>query len=310
MFEEKSLIFYYCNSPLHMGAGTAVGAIDNPIQREIHSNHPNISGSGIKGALRHHLTGEWAKEEQNLICELFGNDTSSDSIHAGAISFTDANLIAFPARSIKNTYVYVTCSYALGRLKRLANSAGIKVPWNIPEIENHKANAASSKALAENKLCLESFEFEAKECNETKNIAEWLAKYALPDTDEMSYFKDKIKADLFILNDNEFSYFVKHSTVVEPHVRIDDETGTAAKGALFYTENLPPESVLAGLCLTSKDRTPDKDKNARRDANQNMKLLCEGNNKCVGINKELIQIGGDSTTGRGLVTINILQEAN
>jgi CRISPR/Cas system CMR subunit Cmr4 (Cas7 group RAMP superfamily) len=36
-----------------MGAGSAVGVIDNPIQRERHTGHPCFAGSGIKGAMRH-----------------------------------------------------------------------------------------------------------------------------------------------------------------------------------------------------------------------------------------------------------------
>ncbi len=38
MFEAQQLVFYTCISPLHMGAGQAVGAIDNPIQREVHTS--------------------------------------------------------------------------------------------------------------------------------------------------------------------------------------------------------------------------------------------------------------------------------
>jgi len=53
MFEKKAILFLYTVSPVHMGAGTATGIIDNPIQRERHTNHPSFAGSGIKGAIRH-----------------------------------------------------------------------------------------------------------------------------------------------------------------------------------------------------------------------------------------------------------------
>ena len=55
MFEATQLVFYSCLSPVHMGAGSAVGAIDNPIQREVHTRYPVIAGSGLKGAVRHHF---------------------------------------------------------------------------------------------------------------------------------------------------------------------------------------------------------------------------------------------------------------
>ncbi|WP_438438787.1 RAMP superfamily CRISPR-associated protein [Hydrogenophilus thermoluteolus] len=53
MFEKYAALFLYAVSPVHMGAGQATGVIDNPIQRERHTNHPCFAGSGIKGALRH-----------------------------------------------------------------------------------------------------------------------------------------------------------------------------------------------------------------------------------------------------------------
>jgi CRISPR-associated protein Cmr4 len=40
MFEAQQLVFYSCVSPVHMGAGQAIGVIDNPIQREVHTGHP------------------------------------------------------------------------------------------------------------------------------------------------------------------------------------------------------------------------------------------------------------------------------
>jgi CRISPR-associated protein Cmr4 len=51
MFEKKAAVFLYAVSPVHMGAGQAIGVIDNPIQRERHTNHPCFAGSGIKGAV-------------------------------------------------------------------------------------------------------------------------------------------------------------------------------------------------------------------------------------------------------------------
>jgi CRISPR-associated protein Cmr4 len=53
MFDKQVAVFLYAVSPVHMGAGQAIGVIDNPIQRERHTNHPCFAGSGIKGAVRH-----------------------------------------------------------------------------------------------------------------------------------------------------------------------------------------------------------------------------------------------------------------
>jgi len=141
---------------------------------------------------------------------------------------------------------------------------------------------------------------------EIKKIAGWLKTHALPADNSNDFFKEKIEKDFLFLHDNLFNYFVQHSIVVEPHVRIDDETGTAAEGALFYTENLPPETVLAGLALTSIERT--KGKTSRRTAEQVMDAVFKGDEKARGIDASIVQMGGDATTGRGLILVHLFKE--
>src|SRR3990172_374299 len=159
MYEARQLVFYTCVSPVHMGAGQAVGAIDNPIQREVHTGHPLIAGSGLKGAVRHHFAQTW--KDDKLITRLFGPESKGAPDHAGAIAFTDAALVAFPVRSLKNTFVYATCPTALARLKRLAGEAA---NWSVPGVVEGNAKAAGGTALANNKdgkdrLVLEAFDF-------------------------------------------------------------------------------------------------------------------------------------------------------
>lgn len=300
MFEKKNLVFYYCTTPLHMGAGTSVGAIDNPIQREVHNGHPVIAGSGLKGAIRHHVTRQWGIERGKEIIGLFGADPSSDTkdLAAGAVSFTDANIVAFPVRSIKNTFVYITCPYALARLQRIATLADLKFDFDMSAIPT--PSASTDDATHKGKLCLEAYEYQIKKSDIVFQIADWIADNCLPESGN-DFFKEKIRSDLFILSDNDFAYFVKQSTVVEPHVRIDDETGTAVPGALFYTENLPPESILAGLVLASIERKKEGEKMSAEECLN--KTLWQTD----GISGQLVQMGGDATTGRGLVLINAVK---
>ncbi len=303
MYEAKQLVFYTCVSPVHMGAGSAVGAIDNPIQREVHTEYPLIAGSGLKGAVRHHFTRSWSGAgSKALIARLFGPEKEA-SDHAGAIAFTDAALVAFPVRSLKNTYVYATSPTALGRLKRLADGMA---PWTVPAVAAGHALVAGVGALSENRLVLEAFDFAAKEDAGIKAIAQWLAQHSLPASDEHQFFRDKLAADLVVLSDTEFSHFVRHATVVEPHVRIDDATGTEAGGGFFYTENLPPETILAGLVMASVERRKSGANNdGLMDAQQviNAVLKDDGNER-QGLTDRLLQVGGDATTGRGLIVVH------
>lgn len=133
MFQQHAALFLYAVSPVHMGAGQAIGVIDNPIQRERHTGHPCFAGSGIKGALRHNF--EAIGGDPKLIAPLFGPESNSGELHAGAISFGDAQLVALPVRSLKGGYVYATCPQALARAQRLLTLSGAAASWPALTVE-------------------------------------------------------------------------------------------------------------------------------------------------------------------------------
>src|SRR5690606_20754982 len=130
MFEKHAALFLYAISPVHMGAGQAVGVIDNPIQRERHTGHPCFAGSGIKGAVRHSFAASGG--DAQIVDRLFGPESSSGDLHAGAISFGDAQLVALPVRSLRGGYVYATCPQALSRAQRLLGLVGQTCAWSVP----------------------------------------------------------------------------------------------------------------------------------------------------------------------------------
>ncbi|MEW6168797.1 MAG: type III-B CRISPR module RAMP protein Cmr4 [Pseudomonadota bacterium] len=306
MFTECKAVFFYCVSPVHMGAGSAVGVIDNPIQREKHSDHPVFAGSGLKGALRHSF--ESLGGDPRLINRIFGPDTNA-SDHAGAISFGDAQLVAFPIRSLRGGFVYATCPYALARLKRLLTviSKGKAPDWSVPAAPaaGTGCTVLNDGLLANGSLHLEVFQFthDAAGKDALTKIAAWLSTSGLPADDSYDYFRNKLKTDLVLLSDEDFKYFVQNATTVEPHVRIDPDTGTADGGGLFYTENLPPESLLVAPLMASDERTP-KDKRNGQDLTAGDVL--DKITNALHCNGGLLQVGGDATTGRGLVVAHVL----
>lgn len=298
MFEKTAAVFLYAVSPVHMGAGQAVGIIDNPIQRERHTDHPCFAGSGIKGAVRHSYEALGGKKED--IDRLLGPDAQSSTLHAGAVSFGDAQLVALPVRSLKGGYVYATCPQALARAQRLLNLGTAVANWPVLEVEDGHCLLTNTGLLSGSKLHLEAFEYEhiVDASKLLAAIADDLASKALPDEPTFQFFRDKLKTDLVVLSDTDFGYFAKHAMLVEPHVRIDEQTGTAKDGGLFYTENLPPESLLIAPLLASQTRTgkKDNDRSAEEVFDTIHKLL----------NGRLLQIGGDATTGRGLVVAKVV----
>ncbi|MEA3643121.1 MAG: type III-B CRISPR module RAMP protein Cmr4 [Lamprobacter sp.] len=298
MFEKQAAVFFYAVSPVHLGAGNTVGVIDNPIQRETHTGHPCFAGSGIKGAVRHSYAS--AGGDPGDIDRLFGPPSGNSTLHAGAVSFGDAQLVAFPVRSLKNGYAYATCPQALGRAQRLLALLGVATTWRIPTVAEGHCLLANPQLLSQDKLHLEAFEYEARiSPNEVPAIAADLADKALPTDAAHDFFRTKLSQDLVLLSDTDFAYFAEHATVVEPHVRINPKTGTADDGGLFYTENLPPESLLIAPLMASRTRTGKADE--ALDATEVMFRL-----KAVLDNRPL-QIGGDATTGRGIVAVRILE---
>lgn len=298
MFQQQAAVFFYALSPVHMGAGTATGVIDNPIQRERHTGHPSFAGSGLKGAVRH----GWQAlgGDENLLVPLFGPDTGSPELHAGAVSFGDAQLVAFPARCLRESYVYATSPQTLARARRILSQAGHTVEWSLPDVAEGDA-ALSNEALAtDGKLALEAFEYSVAADEAVASIGRSLAELALPDTDDYRFFAEKLARDLVVLNDTDFAYFSEHATLVEPHVRIDPETGAAAGTGLFYTENLPPESLLLAPLMASRTRT-GKGEGQEEPAEGVMAKVCNV------LDDKAFQIGGDATTGRGLVLARVVR---
>ncbi|TVR58906.1 MAG: type III-B CRISPR module RAMP protein Cmr4 [Candidatus Competibacteraceae bacterium] len=311
MFQAQQALFIYCVSPVHMGAGTAIGLIDNPIQRERHTEYPMVAGSGLKGAVRHHFWSQLddgsRKDKANLLNRLFGPDTNASDF-AGAISFGDAQLVLFPVRCVKNAFVYATSPTALARAARTLALVGANPDWSATTVEASHCKFVNPALLNGDKLHLEAFEFTAQMDKELMKVSEWLSKHTLPSDTAYDFFREKLKMDLVLLSDEDFSYFVRNATVVEPHVRINNETGTADDGGLFYTENLPPESLLLAPVMASVERTTDKirgDK-ARFDAEQALEIVLAGDgNGFGGLDGKLLQIGGDATTGRGQVICKV-----
>lgn len=294
MFEKTAALFLYAVSPVHMGAGQAVGVIDNPIQRERHTGHPCFAGSGIKGAVRHSFTAIGG--DATLIDRLFGPESGNADLHAGAVSFGDAQLVALPVRSLKGGYVYATCPQALARAQRLLNLAGTKASWNVPTLEQGSCLLTNVQLLSGDRLHLEAFEYEAKVSEAVREVSADLASKGLPHTEAYEFFRNKFATDLVVLSDTDFAYFAQHAMLVEPHVRIEAKTGTASDGGLFYTENLPPESLLIAPLLASQTRTGKNDPDPAEFVMARIRSV---------IDNRMLQIGGDVTTGRGLVVAKV-----
>ncbi len=305
MFEKAAVILYYAITPTHMGAGDGVGVVDAPIQREIMTGYPVLYGSGLKGAIRHDLSREWKDQRPRDLTLIFGPESKESSEHAGAVSFSDANIVLFPVKSMEKGFVYVTSPLSLARLARLIEVSNGDADWGIEAPDDSEAFVASGSSVLEvaleddgvKKVSLEYFEFNLKGSEELLKATTWIAEH-INAYDVDGFFAKKLREDIVLISEKNFGFFVNNHTSVEPHVKIDPKTGTAEGSALFYVENLPPETLLAGLVMASRVRSPEAQD---KDASWVLDQLSDE------IDKEIVQFGGDATYGRGLMQVGVVE---
>jgi len=283
-------MFVHALTGLHPGGGTALGVIDLPIQRERHTDWPIIAGSSLKGVLRaecNALSGD-PHDKCPDVLTAFGPATTAASDHAGAIAITDARILAFPVRSLKGVFAWITCPAVLQRFSRDCNIIGSPDIGLIPKLEKDKAICAENSPLliADDKIILEEFEFSII----SDNINFRFVNQAFSNGNDRNRFREH----LVILHDDDFTYFVRNATEVVARIGLDYEQKTVRKGALFYEEYLPAETLLYALILCNKSRR----KNYERSPDQILQWLNDQNIK-------FLQIGSGETVGKGFCAVNI-----
>jgi CRISPR-associated protein Cmr4 len=312
-----ALLGLHAQTALHPGAGTALGAVDLPVQRERHTHWPTIAGSALKGILRdacrNDLAGRPDLDTQELVnpdremrtrreradntlalATLFGPPTGDSSEFAGALSVTDARLLAFPVRSLRGVFAWATCPAVVERLQRDADLVGASLPSAALAVADHQALVAGGcPCLIDDRLVLEEFEFTRQPKPLDPALPEWLAGHLLPQRPAYAPTRDRFSRQLVVLSDNDFTHFARHATEVCARVGLDYETKTVKSGALFYQEFLPAETLLYAVVLANPSRS-------RREADP--AALLEALRRHL---PAMLQIGGDETTGKGLCAVRL-----
>lgn len=297
---EKRLMFIHALTGLHPGSGTALGVVDLPVQRERHTQWPTIPGSTLKGVLRDACREQVAQgnggdrkqaNKADVIAIVFGPDSGEADKHAGAISLTDARILAFPVRSLRGVFAWVTCPAVLERLDRdlkllVRSEKGLEE--KVPDVRGNKALCASASPLLvdDNKLVLEEFEFEHTGDAPSK-VLDYLSGAASDDAT-----KARIMSHLVVLNDDDFNHFVRHATEVAARIGLDYDKKTVKSGALFYEEFLPPETIFYSVVIATDSRKNGNGMKA--DA-----VLTHVTNNMPPV----LQIGADETIGKGLCAV-------
>jgi CRISPR-associated protein Cmr4 len=312
-------------TPLHVGSGSDLGIVDMPIQRESHTSFPKIEASSLKGAIRQSFEDcakrknsendkikemqkiqvvfgfdlyekEYKKngkeEEYKKIVKVF-KDKKTDELKkdfSGALGFTDARILFFPVKSVKGVFAYITCPMVLERfqndIKIYNENFDFLEKIKIPHIKDNICVVFSStNTIKKDKdfyVILEEYSFKS------------IKKINLDEKDFFIPNSKNILDRLIIISDDDFTHFVKNSTEVITRTKIDNITGTVQDGALFTEEYLPAETVMYSLAI------------ANNPFNKSVDDLKEANDIIDFFQKisRVIQIGGNSTLGKGIVEIS------
>ncbi|HWP39771.1 MAG TPA: type III-B CRISPR module RAMP protein Cmr4 [Tepidisphaeraceae bacterium] len=287
--QEAAVLFIHAQTPLHPGSGTALGTVDLPVQRERHTQWPVIPGSTLKGILRDACRRAGSNDD---LFAAFGPETAEADKHAGALTLTDARILAFPVRSLKGIFAWVTCLAVLERLKRdlslvQANGSAFNPPSG-PAKDKALCPANSPLLVDGNKLVLEEFDFERS--GDAEAVADWLSQRVVAD----DATRKRLQSHLVVLHDDDFTHFVRHATEVVARIALDYERKTVKGTALFYEEFLPAETLFYSVVLASASR---RDGHGKR-AGEILQYL--RNNM-----PPVLQIGGDETIGKGLCAVRL-----
>jgi CRISPR-associated protein Cmr4 len=301
MFKKAELMFFYSETSLHAGSGTSLGVVDLPIQRERYTEFPIIQASGIKGAVREWFEFKFGKTNPKIQLT-FGPDTigSEEGGFAAAVNFTDGRILLFPVRSLKGIFAYCTSPSVLHRFLRDAQIAEAEVNWSVPSPPDDQTVLgvqAGCDLNAGDQVLLEEYAFRFESDQNVSDIARFLSGKAIPQGKEYAFWRKKVEKSLLVLPDNVFRDFVKLSTEVQARIKVDNDKRTVVKGGLFYEETLLPDSLLYSIILAH-----DPVKDDRYELPDAQAVLSFVN----GINGERLQLGGDATIGRGIVSVKFL----
>jgi len=274
-YEDLAVLGLYAETAMHPGTEGTAGYIDMPVQRERHTEYPVIPGSTIKGVLRAAFKG--AEKEEEEVKMVFGKEDGK-----GGISVADGMIAAFPVRSLMLPFFWVTCPFVIERIRRILDRYGRIVP-PVAAIEDGNARTAgehTGQITLEDQLVTAEGGLDDGIINAFKDL--------LPADETFDYTRALLKDRLLVVSDAYFRDFVRSATQVVTRIRIDQDTGTVAKGAYFIQELIPADTI-----FISSIRGSGTD-----EAKDYIGWLGKRDNS-------VIRLGGDETIGRGITHTHV-----
>ena len=200
------------------------------------------------------------------------------------MSVSDAKLIAFPMRSSKSPFVWITCPAVLMRIENDLNLTGNAADMKIPHVGDEEAIVVNGDIPVGEAILLEDYGVTI-----IRNESLTLAPVA-----EKMFRGAEI---LLLVNDSTYNYGVSSCTEIRTQIKINPKTGTTVIGSLRYEELLPADSLMYVILFYGATRDTG-------NSIQSDQLISYLKDEVV---KSHIQIGGDETLGCGLFQIEWLK---
>ncbi len=301
----SKILTIFTRTPLHVGAGSSVGAIDQPIIRERHTRFPVIPGSSVKGVMAEAWSEDLIRKEDQrdgktiisyvrkpgtTLTWLFGEE-DANAAAAGAILFGEAKLLAFPVRSAKGGVAWATSPLVILRavrdgslldvadadIKRLTDPGDEKAYFNKVGLSNNGSAVLEDQPLDWEGDVPASIISAFKHASGSDPVAALISER------------------LVVVSDATLSFLTTTAMDVAQHVRINDATGTAASGALYNQENVPAETLfyasIKAVSRVGQTKTADE-------------ALAALNDKIKTANG-IFQFGGDASSGLGYCSVTL-----
>ena len=290
---QARLFHLHALSALHCGTGRSAGVVDLPIARARATQLPIVPGSSLRGVLRQQVD----RRASNDAEALFGPRTihSDQDAFAGALSIGDAHLLTLPVRCLAGVVSFVTCPFILRRHGRDLRRAGASPPAlpNAPDKGTARVAPASVNLVEavgnddrkRGKLVLEDLDLQAHHDASLEAWAQRIARAVHPGDDEA---QSDVVARVSLVSDDVMCFLAETATDVRARIRLDPDTGTVSKGALWYEEHLPAETVLWGVFAVARSSREDDPRTA-----DDLARRVPGD--------EVLQLGGNAGVGSGLV---------
>ena len=294
----RRILCFFTRTPLHVSDDIKPGTTDRPLLREKHTGLPIVPGATLQAAFADTWSDPAASGRGEEATWLFGPASNAVS-SSGVLQFSDATLLAFPVRSARGGFAWITSLQSLQRAARDGMLALSLLPED-PLADDQALFArlplgmeAGQPPNVQTRIVLEEYTL-ARAGDLPTGLAQALAAILPGDP----VWKE-IANRLVIVGDSTMSFFTQIACDMTRRVRIDPVTGTTTSGSLFSQENIPSETMLYAVltCAAENDsaKKPEQQRTPQDAARRFVHKLQTLGPVC--------QIGGSASIGHGLCTI-------